>query len=94
MTQHETLFDIEQAAWRCEIRIKAGGGPFDPAGYSIQVLSPSGALVAMEVHKADSREGAIAHLEELALKAVDRMGNLLAAEHHRELKQRLDHRGA
>jgi hypothetical protein len=35
-TQVPTLFDQGDAGWKLEILVKFGGGPFDPARWSVQ----------------------------------------------------------
>lgn len=92
MDQYETLFDAQDPGWRVELRLKAGGGPFDPAGYSIMVVAPDGSLKGMEVHRADSQERAIAHLESLAMSALDRLFHILEEETGIEIHSRMDDR--
>lgn len=86
MDQYETLFEVGERAWRLELRFKVGGGPFDPAGYSIAVTRPSGALAAMEVHKAPSQARPMAHLEALMKHACERIPYLLADEIRQEAR--------
>lgn len=84
MNQLETLFETGSPAWRVEIRIKAGGGPFDPAGFSIQVIDSAGQLIAMEVVKVSSAPRPAGQADELANKAVARLTELLASDLQRE----------
>lgn len=54
--QLDSLFQDHEPCWRFEIRIKAGGGPFDPAGWSLMVQRPTGGLELMDVHATVSVE--------------------------------------
>jgi hypothetical protein len=89
MTQHETLFDSGSTAWRLELRIKAGGGPFDPAGYSIQLVDHRGRLVINMVASYDSSPWPLDQLMVLLDHANARMGDALDKDHKAELKLRL-----
>lgn len=83
MTQYETLFDTGETAWRLELRVKSGGGPFDPAGYSIHLVNPTGALVAQLVHKAESSERPHRQMADLLAEACTELARL-TAEFHRD----------
>lgn len=87
MAQHESLFDTEFPAWRLEIRVKFGGGPFDPAGFSVTVVDPRGALVGMVVHKDDTRERMMAQAYELLGAATEEFQRLMLEETLAELKR-------
>jgi hypothetical protein len=54
--QVPTLFDQGDAGWKLEILVKFGGGPFDPAGWSVQLIRPDGGLHAAAVHSCSSTE--------------------------------------
>jgi hypothetical protein len=69
--QFESLFDTGDAAWRLEIRVKGGGGPFDPAGYSIQLISDTGRLELNLVHKCESQQYPINQLDALLAQAYN-----------------------
>jgi hypothetical protein len=80
MEQFETLFEVGASSWKIELRFKVGGGPFDPAGYSVQVLRPDGTVRAMVVHKEESESRPMAHLERLMHVASQVLLDALHAE--------------
>jgi hypothetical protein len=71
MEQLDTLFDTGDSAWRLEIRVKGGGGPFDPAGYSIVLTSGNGKIELMTVHKCESKEYPVNQIDSLLAQAYN-----------------------
>lgn len=89
MTQIETLFEeTDQRAWRLVIEVKAGGGPFDGAGFALRVVNPRGALVALEVIGAESSQWPMAQMFELIEKAQARLATTLVDHIVDEVHQR------
>lgn len=88
MSQLETLFEAGEPAWRLEIRIKAGGGPFDPAGFSIYMTNPKGGTEIMTVHGAPSAEHPVAQLAELLAEAVRTFEEMSGPSARREASRR------
>lgn len=86
MDQLETLFDVAQPAWRIEIRVKVGGGPFDPAGYSVVVEKPSGGLLGMIVHKEASQERVWAQADTLLAMAAAALSEITSEQSWAEVK--------
>lgn len=80
MEQLETLFDTGSSAWRLDIAVKGGGGPFDPAGFSIRLINASDNLVAMEVTKVESEELPVTQVCRLLHLAAERLEALAAVQ--------------
>jgi hypothetical protein len=90
--QMESLFDTGDSAWRLEIRVKGGGGPFDPAGYSVVLTSGDGKIEMMTVRKEESREWAVNQVMDCLDAAVKAFYN--AAELKNLMKSERQHRFA
>jgi hypothetical protein len=88
MEQLETLFDVGGTAWRVEIRLKGGGGPFDPAGFSVMILDPQGQLVANYVRPDAASEWPMAQLVELLQFATRYIEDALLPQTVAEVKRR------
>lgn len=63
------LFDPGDAAWRFEIKIKIGGGPFDPSGVSLQVIRPDGSLAYLGLVTEETSEYQAVQLGDLLRRA-------------------------
>lgn len=87
MDQLETLFDPAEPSWRLEIRVKLGGGPFDPVGYSTMLVRPDGSLVGLEVHKEGTAERWVAQGAELLEAAVNAYHDMINTETRSELRR-------
>ena len=89
MTQIESLFeDVDRAAWRVLIEIKAGGGPFDPAGFAIRAINPNGSLVAYVVESKEAAQYPMEQLFELVHQAHVRLSEVLVDEVLEEVRNR------
>lgn len=65
MTTDSALFDVGQAGFRITIQVKVGGGPFDPAGWSVSMEGRTGELLALEVHPCEAKQDLAEHFTEL-----------------------------
>jgi hypothetical protein len=93
MEQHETLFETHCPAWRVEIRLKAGGGPFDPAGFSLQIITPGGGLHGLVVRKEETTDEPFRQLTNLAAQVMQALDEKLAEQIKTEMDAwRITHR--